>query len=443
MRTLLLLTFIAAFSVSAASQSNLDALAVVGGRTFTAQDIDPGIAADWNGLGQKILEARTALLNRQIEERILEMEAKKRGSSVEELIDAEVSSKIPEPSQEEIKKIYEDNKADIGPVPLGEIRPQIVTFLKQQAERDAYRKYADDLKASYKVVMGKDINSKDLRGSDIVATVETTSILGYEFTKKNGLTLYELEANIKDEVLNALTQVVDASVYTTEAESLGIATSELIAREITDKLKDYSDAERERLESVFKKKLYAKYRVNYFIQEPAPFIQQVSVDDDPYKGKKTAPVTVIMFTDFQCPGCAGVHPVLNRVIAEFGDSVRLVVRDFPLTSIHDHSFAAAVAANAANRQGKFFEYMELLYNNQDSLDDTSLKRYAVEAGLNVAKFEKDLRDPDIAAEVKKDIEDGKSYGVNSTPSIFVNGYKIRTLSESSFRKAISRAAGER
>jgi protein-disulfide isomerase len=443
MRTTILLLLVAALAVSVSAQSNLDALAVIGGRTFTAQDLDPAIAAEWSGLPARISEARAALLDRQIEHKVLELEAKKRGITYDELIAAEVTAKVPEPTEAEISKIYEDNKADIGPVPLAEVRPQIAKFLKQQAERDAYRKFADDLVSSYKIVKGKDINSQGLLGSDIVAMVDTTSILYYEFTKKNGLALYELEANTTDEVINALTQVVDASVYTIEADSLGIATSDLIAREITDKMKDYSDAERERLESELKKKLYAKYRVNFFIQEPAPYIQQVSVDDDPYQGKRIAPVTVIMFTDFQCPACSGVHPVLKRVISEFGDSVKFVVRDFPLTSIHDHAFAAAVAANAANRQGKFFEYAELLYNNQDSLDDESLKKYAEEAGLNVGRFEKDMRDPEIAAEVKKDIEDGKGYGVTGTPSIFVNGYKIRTLSESSFRKAISRAIGKR
>ncbi len=443
MRNLPFIIILVLYSVTAFAQSDLDALAVVGGRTFTAQDLDPKIAEDWNGLGKRTEEARAALLEQQIDRKVLDLEAGKRGVSIDDLIKTEVSDKVPEPTDAEVKQVYDDNKSEIGPVPLAEVRPQIVRFLKQQAEREATAKYLDNLKAGHKIAKGKDINANGLKPSEIVAMVDETAILYHEFLQRNGLALYEFEANVTDEVLNALTQVVDASVYTMEAESLGIPTSDLIAREITDKLREYSGAERERLESALKDRLYSKYRVTYFIKEPEPYVQPVSVDDDPYRGKKTAPVTVIMFTDFQCPGCSGVHPILERVIAEFGDSVRFVVRDFPLTSIHENAFPAAVAANAANRQGKFFEYAELLYNNQDALDEASLKRYAAEAGLNVSKFEKDIRDPDIAAEITKDIDAGKAYGVSSTPSIFVNGYKVRTLSESSFRKAISRAAGKR
>lgn len=436
-----LIIALTALSAAAKAQDNSDALAIAGGRTFTAQDLDPRIAAVWTGLPKRIADARKALLDQQIEQRVLELEAEKRGQTIDEMIESEVSSKVPDPPEAEIQKVYNDNKAEIGSVPFDEIKPQIATYLKRNSEKDAYAKFIDSVKAVYKIDKGKDINSKDLKLSDTVATVDSKPILYTEYVKRNGLVLYELEANATDEVLNALTQVVDAAVYTSEAESLGMLPSELIAKEVTDKLKDFSDVERERLEGALKKRLYSKYKVVFFIKEPEPYVQQVSADDDPFEGKKDAPVTVVMFTDFQCPACSGVEPVLKRVIAEFGDKVRLVVRDFPLTSVHEHAFAAAVAANAARKQGKFFEYSELLYNNQDALDDASLKQYAAEAGLNVSRFEKDLRDPDIAAEIRKDIEDGKSYGVTGTPGIFVNGYRIRTLSESSFRKAIKRAAG--
>jgi protein-disulfide isomerase len=168
-------------------------------------------------------------------------------------------------------------------------------------------------------------------------------------------------------------------------------------------------------------------------------VQNISIDDDPTQGKTTAPVTVVMFTDFQCPACAATHPVLKKVLAEYADKVRFVVRDFPLVQIHQNAFQAALAANAANAQGKFFEYIEILYKNQTVLDAASLKKYADEAGLNQKQFALDLSQPKFADEVRKDMTDGKTYGISATPTIFVNGVKVRNLSAQAFKTAIENA----
>lgn len=430
-----------ALAASAAAQLPTEALAAIGGRTFTAQDLDPAVAEAWNGLPEKIRETRKALLEQQIDRKILEMEAAKRETDIDSLIEQEVSGRVQAPKEEDIQRVYDENRARIGNIPVASIRPEIIEFLNREAERALYKEFMDGLRENHKIVYGKDINSEGLRGSDVIATVDEASVLYIEFQRRNGLALYELEANTVDAVLDSLTQVVDAAVISTEAESLGIATSEYIAKEITDKMKDFSDIERDKLQADLRSRLYQKYRVIIFVKEPAPFVQAVSADDDPSVGRSDAKVTVVMFTDFQCPACAGVHPLLKKLVLGYGPPVRLVVRDFPLTSIHENAFAAAVAAAAAEKQGKFFEYIELLYNNQSSLDKESLSRYADQAGLDLRRFERDIADAKLADEVRKDIEDGKKYGVSGTPSIYVNGYKIRTLAESSFKKAIDRALG--
>jgi len=442
MKQALLLIFILALSITALAQTDVDALAAIGGRTVTAQDLEPSVADAWNTLKERLRDARSELLEQQVDRRILELEAAKNETTVDKLVESEVTLKAEAPDEAEIRKVYEENREQIGGVPIERVRPEIISFLKRENEKKSFDEWMAKLRENHKVTLGKDINSSSLTGSDIVATIDDKSILYIEFQKRNGLALYEMEANTVDAVLKSLTQVVDAAVYSSEAESLGIATSDLIAREITDKMKDYSDAERESLETALRGTLYKKYRVVFFVTEPRPFIQAVSADDDPFLGRSDAKVTVVMFTDFQCPACAGVHPILKAVVQEFGPSARLVVRDFPLTAIHENAFAAASAAAAAGKQGKYFEYADLLYNNQDSLDSESLSRYADTLGLNLSRFERDRNDPDVRAEIEKDIDDGKSYGATGTPSIYVNGYKIRILSASSFRKAIRRALGK-
>jgi protein-disulfide isomerase len=146
-----------------------------------------------------------------------------------------------------------------------------------------------------------------------------------------------------------------------------------------------------------------------------------------------------MFSDFQCSACGATHPILQKVLAEYGDKVRFVVRDFPLESVHENAFRSALAANAARTQGKFFEYIDVLYRNQENLDEASLKKYAVELGLNIKQFELDFSNEKTAAEVRKDMAEGKNYGVGSTPTIYVNGVRVRRLSAENFRDVIGRA----
>jgi protein-disulfide isomerase len=224
-----------------------------------------------------------------------------------------------------------------------------------------------------------------------------------------------------------------------EAQKSGIASGDLLAREITDKMRDFSNEESEKLRYDFRQSLFRKYNVQILVKEPEPFAQNISTDGDPFQGKANAPVTVVMFSDFQCSVCAATHPILQKVLAGYGDKVRFVVRDFPLTPIHKNAFLAAQAANAANAQGKFFEYTEILYRNQAALDADSLKKYAADSGLNVGQFELDLQSGKFAGEVRRDMADGKRYGITGTPTIFINGVKVRVLSAKSFRDAIEKA----
>jgi protein-disulfide isomerase len=197
---------------------------------------------------------------------------------------------------------------------------------------------------------------------------------------------------------------------------------------------------RQRLEKDLSAKLRKGADIRWLISEPPQPVQNISVDDDPSRGETNAPVTIVEFTDFQCPACAAMHPVLEEVLKSYGNKVRFVVRDFPLDQ-HEFARKAAEAANAANAQGKYFEYIAVLFKNQKALDVPSLKKYATDLGLDRARFDAALDRGTYAAEIKKDIEDGEMYGVGSTPTIFVNGVQLRILNAEGLRAAIDRAAG--
>ncbi len=150
--------------------------------------------------------------------------------------------------------------------------------------------------------------------------------------------------------------------------------------------------------------------------------QQVAISaDDPAQGPASAPVTLIEYSDFQCPFCQRVVPTLKQVRETYGDKVRIVWKDFPLTQIHPEAFAAAVAGNCAREQGKFWELHDRLFPNQQALQSTLLSRYATEAGLDAMKFDACLASSKYQQRVQESIDSGTRLGVSSTPTVFING----------------------
>lgn len=426
------------FALPSFAQKPDEVLATSRLRSFTVQDLSPEAQKTHNGLTATMAGVRKQLVSQMLSEMLFAAEARSKNISVAQLIDDEMAT-VPVPTIAQINAVYEANKTALGGKTLQEATKQIVEFLRHEPEEKALKAYADSLAVKYKASFPKDINDPTLKPMESVITANGKSISAAEFDGKYKLLLYETKANLVDDVIADLGTAILNAMIAEEARTENIDASAFIGREITDKMREFSDEERAGLLDGLKKKLFAKYAVKVLVKTPEPIVQNISTDDDPAQGPKAAPVTVVMFSDFQCSACARTHPVLKKVLAEYGDKVRFVVRDFPLENIHENAFAAAVAANAALAQGKFFEYTETLYAHQDALDAASLKKYAAETGLNAKQFELDLSSEKIAAEIRKDVADGKSYGITGTPSIFVNGVKVRRLAAENFRKAIDDA----
>jgi len=154
---------------------------------------------------------------------------------------------------------------------------------------------------------------------------------------------------------------------------------------------------------------------------PTPAIVEVS-SEDPALGPEEAPILIVAFSDFQCSYSARfAQQTLGQILDAYTDQVRFVFRDFPLASIHPQAQKAAEAAQCAHDQGKFWEYHDLLFQNQQALDVDSLKDYARQSGLDMGTFADCLDTDRHFAEVQHDLTDGQSYGVGGTPSFFING----------------------
>jgi protein-disulfide isomerase len=156
----------------------------------------------------------------------------------------------------------------------------------------------------------------------------------------------------------------------------------------------------------------------------APRFEVALSDGDPSIGSAKAPVTIIEFSDFQCPFCLRVAPTLKKIRATYGDKVRLVWKDFPLTQIHPQAFKAGEAGRCAAEQGKFWEYHDQLFGNQQALQPDDLKKYAANVGVDAGKFNACLDTSKHAERVRDDVAQGTTLGVNSTPTVFVNGRRV-------------------
>lgn len=446
-------------------------LVVVNGQTVTTAELESNLRQELERVDSKIAQARRSVLDLQINTVLLEMEAKKRRIDTHRLYELEVSNRVPTLTPAQIKKFIDENRSQFAGVDPSVANQQVAAYLHDEAESKLADDLVNRLRKAFPVVIGVDINSPSLNAASVVATIAGQPITAAPIIERLKPVVYNMKLEAYELTKQRVDQLVDDMLLLDESRRRQIGPEEIVRAEISDRVKNPTDDEvakfysenkarisgdlntvrnqlvtylqnesRQRLEKDLSARLRKGANIQWLITEPAQPVQNISVDDDPARGDATAAVTIVEFTDFQCPACAAMHPVLDEVLKSYGNKVRLVVRDFPLNQ-HENARKAAEAANAANAQGKYFEYITVLFKNQKALDVPSLKKYASDLGLDRAKFDAALDRSVYAAEVKKDISEGEIYGVGSTPTIFVNGVQLRILNAEGLRAAIDRAAG--
>lgn len=297
-------------SASTGPQGSNEVLAVVNGKDITDAEVTERVQNRLRKLESQIFDIKMSGLGDLIEEKLLTAEAEKRKVSLDELLKAEISAKVEEPSQDEVQSFYVTIKDRVNNQPLDKVKDQIVRQLKSTKEKAQYDRYVASLRKDAKVTV---------------------------------------------------------------------------------------KMERPRIE--------------------------VSADDDPSKGDTDAPIKIVEFSEFQCPFCKKARPTVNQILQTYGSKVFYTFRDFPL-SFHKQAPKAAQAAQCANDQKKYWEYVEKLWENQSAIQIEDLKKYAKETGLNEKQFSECLDGDKYAAEIEKDINDGMTAGVSGTPAYFINGIFI-------------------
>ncbi len=288
----------------------------------------------------------------------------------------------------------------------------------------------------------------------------TTAVVG-----KRTITLEEVDQSIKDALFeqrfppgdtarlfearqSALDHMIDAEVVAQAAQGSGLSPDEWIAREVETRYpiseedvdafwqeyehripKDRPEEEirsdiREYLAEENAKTLVAELRgsaqVRMVLARPRYEVEPRGVP----RGPENAPVTIVEFSDFECPYCGRATPTIQELLAKYPDEVRFYYRHLPLPS-HSHARAAATAAICAQVQGKFWTYHDTLFANQNALGDDDLRRYAEQVELDLDQFDACLASPETAARIDEDLAAAEELGVTGTPVFFVNGIRLK------------------
>ncbi len=292
-----------------------------------------------------------------------------------------------------------------------------------------------------------------------VAVINGTKVLGADLDAKVeselGDAAQEFTTKVHDMRRQALEQMVMEKVVKMEADARGVGEEALFKAEVEDKIEKPSDAAlKEMFEKLvkpqnpglsfemvkdqlapramqqaqrtrivaFMDELKAKYGVRLSL--PAPKLPKTEVAaTGPAKGAADAKVTIVEFSDFECPFCSRATDTVKQVVESYGNKVRLVFRHYPLP-FHKSAQKAAEAGACADDQGSFWKLHDAMFANQEDLSVDSLKKMARDAGLDGAKFDACLDSGAKAELVKKDLEEGKKAGVSGTPAFFINGQRL-------------------
>ena len=151
--------------------------------------------------------------------------------------------------------------------------------------------------------------------------------------------------------------------------------------------------------------------------------------NDHHLGNVDATITLVEYGDFQCPYCKRAHPLIKRLLKEKNNDLHFVFRNFPLQEIHPNAYTAAITAEAAGKQDKFWEMHDLIFENQDKLSTKFLMSLAENIGLDMKQFAEDSKSNMLQSKIETDFESGIRSGVNGTPTFFINGNKLLTYDE--------------
>ena len=446
-------------------------LAVVDGVKIEIKDVDELIKDRVQPLQNQVIEARKRQLDVEINARLLKSEAARLGLTTEALIEREVSQKVKQPTDADAQAFYDQNRSRIQGE-FKDLKEQIISYIRSQWLEQEAKKLADRIRVRVPVKLMVESPTPPETAADrarVFATVNGHRITSGDIEDTLKSLIFSVQEQVYELRKQALDMKINDLLLEAEAKKRNVTAAALFDSEVRPRVKPVTEEEarklyeenkakvqgtfdelrpqviqylqgqaQEKAAEEFAVQLRAVANLQVFLKMPDAPVFDIAIDDRPWKGGANASVTIVEFTDYECPSCGATQPVLEEVAREFGDKVKLVVRNFPLAQ-HSRAFKAAEASEAAREQGKYWEYSALLFANQKALEVPRLKEYATKLGLDRARFDAALDSGRFSSRVKRDLADGEKIGVDSTPSVFINGKRARDRTKEALKAAIEAA----
>ena len=378
------------------------AVATLDGAPIAPADLGEALRARRWGLKDAVAEARRAALRAEIDDVLVELEAVRRGISVGRLLDAEVTRKTAIPSDADLAAVYAEWKANGATKTLEELRPVLEGMAKDANRIRRESEFTRSLRERFPVTPGADEGAPGLAKDTVLATVGGRPITVSSAAARLDSAEFAVRLSLYFNEQSAFEKLAHARLLKAEAEKRGV-TPESLEKD--------------------KVKVEEGHAVRFLGEAPVPPVLSLDLSRGTSRGSAAAPVTVVEWADFQCPPCSRMWSTLEEALKPYGDRVRYVYVQYPL-AFHEFAQKAAEASLAARAQGRFFEYADILFKNQEALDVPSLKKYAADLGLNASRFAADLDGGVFATDVLLDRRSGARAGVTGTPQVFVNGVWI-------------------
>jgi len=289
-------------------------------------------------------------------------------------------------------------------------------------------------------------------GEKPAALIGNDAIYDRDYLPRIQSQVYKIRMQEYELKLKALADAVNRRLLKAEADRRGVSEEELLRQEADSKVPEPSDSEveqrlviqmfrggmpsntsKEQIAQDLKQGKIEQARDIYFagLRERAgvkiflsPPRHTVSADPARIRGNPDAPITIVEFSDFQCPYCYQAYWTVKNVLKKYGAKVKLSYRDMPLAGAEADPNGTAAAARCAGEQGKYWEYHDLLFENQDDLGPRAFREFAGDLNLNATQFESCLESAKFRASIQEDFQEGLRLGITGTPFFFINGIPI-------------------
>lgn len=324
------------------------------------------------------------------------------------------------------------------------------------------------MKTIFSIIIGLFLTSPLFAQDKVIAEVFDRKITEAELERALSNDLYELQRNMYELKQRKVDEMLGNIVLEKEAARKKVNVQELLDKEVNKKIPKISDKEVDKFYDQQKDhlkgdkaqyidriknflqnqkynetlqryldKLKKQARAKVFLDKPSRPRMTLNLTPAPMTGKATAKVQLVEFSDFQCPFCSGLAKTLRQVSKKYGSSVNLIFKAFPLT-FHKDSPLAHQASFCADDQGKFWQFHDKLFENQQKLDRASLEQHAQDLKLDMAKFKQCIDSGEKFAKVQKETMEGQEAGVRSTPTFFINGQMmVGNLPQEAIEEAIN------